>query len=85
MGIDIAEFINDGGNVASQKITFVAMDFAGQVWNTQYTPYLCFYYSRKNTSSRITVLLHLAQSMPSAAKLKICLRLVSVFFCHGLQ
>ena len=34
MGIDIAEFINDGGNVDSQKITFVAMDFAGQVWHT---------------------------------------------------
>ena len=37
MGIDIAEFINDGGTITSQKITFIAWDFAGQVWSIQYT------------------------------------------------
>ena len=36
MGIDIAEFVNDGGTIESQKITFIAWDFAGQVQNIQY-------------------------------------------------
>jgi len=33
VGIDIGEFVNDGGSVASQKVTFIAWDFAGQVWS----------------------------------------------------
>ena len=31
VGIDIGEFINDGGSIASHKVTFIAWDFAGQV------------------------------------------------------
>ena len=46
MGIDIAEFINDGGTIASQKISFIAWDFAGQVYGAfsihANKPYICF-------------------------------------------
>ena len=83
MGIDIAEFINDGGgSIASQKITFIAWDFAGQVWSSYilmhvHKPYpFAFCYFRKNTSLRIIVLLFLGQSTLSAAKPRICLSLV---------
>jgi len=31
VGIDLGEFVYDGGKSTSQKVTFVTWDFAGQV------------------------------------------------------